>query len=649
MQNRLISKALLSNVRRLSRRNMSTKKSSPPKTDVSQSRVNPKVADQAAKSKSERVANTSSGSGAGIGVLAIGIVAGAGGFMYKLNTDAAFNSTLRKYKLGSVVDTFGKIIPLAQEKEKETTSTVETEQKASSIPVKELIATPTLATKAKDESNESAAQDGPNDITTTEKEGDEEIKSDGSNSSEETSSTSSSDKQQMTEIEARQESQEDAIAAAVASEESQKRANKSVQTTVDNNTQAAADVADSKPKVSEMDRLRTEVVDIERSVAARQSEVKRDTVAQLRVREAQLRGELENMLARDLSELNIEDLRRRVVQLVMELQERNKTEAAQLIAVLENAETKATEKSVKALRDQSETYKNLVRVSLREQEIKFQDDYAQRLDKYIADSTLRVEQVADELKASHKVDVEAKIKLARAEHEAEVAAVSSEVKAAASAQANSVQTSRVAKVEDLRLKLQALDKVFQVNAEYLSNSHQIHLVSTALLALTNALDDNGGTTSLSEVTASLRVAAQSDQVIVSALDSLPKAAMAGVPTVSELEERFALAREESRKALYTPDGSGVVGHALGSVAAGLTLAPSGDAAEGEGTEACLARAHHYIKAGNVRSALHEVGRMEGDAAGVMVDWVEAARMRLLVKQAVRMISAHVTTLVATLS
>ena len=40
-----------------------------------------------------------------------------------------------------------------------------------------------------------------------------------------------------------------------------------------------------------------------------------------------------------------------------------------------------------------------------------------------------------------------------------------------------------------------------------------------MLALTNALDDNGGTTSLSEVTASLRVAAQSDQVIVSALDS----------------------------------------------------------------------------------------------------------------------------------
>ena len=41
--------------------------------------------------------------------------------------------------------------------------------------------------------------------------------------------------------------------------------------------------------------------------------------------------------------------------------------------------------------------------------------------------------------------------------------------------------------------------------------------------------------------------------------------------------------------------------------------------------------------------------MEGDAAAVMVDWVESARMRLLVEQAVNMIGAHVTTLVATLS
>ena len=56
------------------------------------------------------------------------------------------------------------------------------------------------------------------------------------------------------------------------------------------------------------------------SDAEKQAEVRRSTVAQLQVQQAKLRGELDDMLARDLSELDAAALRRRVVQLVMELQ-----------------------------------------------------------------------------------------------------------------------------------------------------------------------------------------------------------------------------------------------------------------------------------------------------------------------------------------
>ena len=617
---------------------------------VSKTRINTKVADEVAKTKAARQQASSGGSLGGLAVLGVGLIGGGGYTAYKLNTDSGFATTLRQYGAGALVNGIGKIIPLAKEKNSvPPTAEIDVSAAASDVTAQS-VASNTASTTATGSSNEN--------VTSTQ----DDVSADGAaaemeKENAEASSASAplqktSEEQAADQTKTRQEEQENAIAAVVAAGTTQESADKSVQSTVDSNQQEAAAIANEKPKQSEMERLRDNVRDIERTVAEQQTEVRRDTVAQLRVREAQLRGELENMLARDLSELNIEDLRRRVVQLVMELQERNKTEAAQLIAVLENAERKASEKSVEALREQSRVHGDLLRVSLREQEVKLQDDYAQRLDEYIAESTLRIEQVADELKSAHKVNVETKLELARAEHEAEVGAASAEEKAAAYAHANAAQASRVATVEDLRLKLQALDKVFQVNAEYLSNSHQIHLVSTALLALYNSLSDSGGSrrrTSLSEATASLRVAARSDPVIISALESLPKAAMAGVPTLSELEERFALAREESRKALYTRNDSGVVGHAVGSLAAGLFLAPSGGGAQGEGVEACLARAHHYISRGNVRSALVEVGRIEGDAAAVMVDWVEAARLRLLVTQAVRMIGAHVTTLVATLS
>lgn len=329
-------------------------------------------------------------------------------------------------------------------------------------------------------------------------------------------------------------------------------------------------------------------------------------------------------------------------------------EAAKLVSVLEAAELRSSKKASAALRDQAEKYEELIQANLREQEARLRSAQGARFDEHVADSTRRLQEVADELQNAHRADLEAKLALSQAEHDAELAAVTAEQRAVAAADATAQQAQRVAAANDMRLRLQALDKVFQQNAEYLRNSHQIHVVCTALLALHSAMSQDGKSLetdagSLADATAALRVASQSDAVICAALDSLPKSALARVASLSELETRFSVAREESRKALYTPNNSGVVGHALGSVAAGLTVMPSGLVDESQGTEAYLARAHHYVSRGDIRSALNEVAKLEGDAAAIMVDWVEAARSRLLVEQAMRMIGAHVTTLAATLT
>jgi hypothetical protein len=653
---RQLTKLRLSNALR-SRRRMSTNNNKHKKNknelaaaSVTKSKTNPKVADAAAATKELRTNASGGGGGAGVGVLlAGGVLGGTGYTAYKLKSDASFAATLNNWGLGNVVDGFGKLIPLAKEEQgnardaKDHRVTTTTPVDDASLEKKP----PPMVSTASTDATTSESMEGVGNTSTEENDAVKETKE----------AEEIQQKLTQTPEEARTDAQENAVAAVVASNKVQEQAEEDVQQTLNDAQADAVAVDEMKASPSEKERLREEVLSIERSVSEQQGEVRRDTVAQLRVREAQLRGTLEDMLARDLSEANVEELRRRVVSLVMELQERNQSEAAQLIAVLENAEQKASKKSVEALRKQSETYDELVRVSLREQEVQLQDDYAKRLDEYITESTLRIQHVSDDLNKAHAQDLDTKLALSRAEQDAEIAAITSEEHAASYARANAMQAARVATVEDLRLKLQALDKVFQINAEYLSNSHQIHLVSTALLALYNSLSANGGTnrrrTSLSEAVASLRVAARADPVIVSALESLPKAAMAGVSTLSELEIRFTNAREESRKALYTPEGTGVVGHALGSVAAGLTVAPTFKDVEGgeggDGTEACLARAHHYISSGNVRSALQEVKRIDGDAAAVMVDWVDAAETRLLVEQAVQMIGAHVTTLVATLS
>lgn len=165
---------------------------------------------------------------------------------------------------------------------------------------------------------------------------------------------------------------------------------------------------------------------------------------------------------------------------------------------------------------------------------------------------------------------------------------------------------------------------------------------------TNTVGSSPLNTLVSHAAATLQVAAQADFVILTTINSLPKVVHGGVQTKSELGAAFTLAKSESRKAFYTPVDSGVVGHALGSLAAGLTVAPSGRAS-GSSSEDYLARADYYVSQGDLRGALKELCKLEGSIAAGMADWMEAARARLLVEQAARLIGAHATTLSAIVS
>ena len=84
------------------------------------------------------------------------------------------------------------------------------------------------------------------------------------------------------------------------------------------------------------------------------------------------------------------------------------------------------------------------------------------------------------------------------------------------------------------------------------------------------------------------------------------------------------------------------------MAANITVAKHG-LVEGEGTEALLARASFHLENGALDKAIDSVRRIEGDTAEACVDWLKMAQRRLIVESAIKLISAHVTTLAATLS
>ena len=71
---------------------------------------------------------------------------------------------------------------------------------------------------------------------------------------------------------------------------------------------------------------------------------------------------------------------------------------------------------------------------------------------------------------------------------------------------------------------------------------------------------------------------------------------------------------------------------------------------GDSSEARVARASHYIHAGNLRSAVEELEAVSDPAtAAVISDWLHDAKARLLLTQALETVRSHVSTLSASLS
>ena len=103
--------------------------------------------------------------------------------------------------------------------------------------------------------------------------------------------------------------------------------------------------------------------------------------------------------------------------------------------MLESAETRASRKASESLRDQAKKYEELIQANLREQDAKLRSAHALRFEEHVAESSQRLQQVADELQAAHRADLESKLALIATEHEAELAAVTAEQRAAATTQA----------------------------------------------------------------------------------------------------------------------------------------------------------------------------------------------------------------------
>jgi hypothetical protein len=207
-------------------------------------------------------------------------------------------------------------------------------------------------------------------------------------------------------------------------------------------------------------------------------------------------------------------------------------------------------------------------------------------------------------------------------------------------------------VEETASRVAAFNNVLDQNEGVMKRTLATHTISGALLALEMALGEassDSGHSIKAVATRSavhaLRTMCEDDRLIVSVLDSLPaRVVQAGAPSLSELQVRFHVMRNEVRKAALAPEHAPqMVGQVIGTVMASIASAPKGYV-RGEGVEERLARAAFELERGRLKQAVRELEGVEGYTAVLMGDWKQLAEDRLLVEQSLQSLKARAVVL-----
>ncbi|KAJ1307301.1 hypothetical protein OPQ81_001411 [Rhizoctonia solani] len=205
---------------------------------------------------------------------------------------------------------------------------------------------------------------------------------------------------------------------------------------------------------------------------------------------------------------------------------------------------------------------------------------------------------------------------------------------------------RLAKLDSLSTSLKKLERTTADNATYLDQNIRIHGLLSALRAtVRQALESNERRGFRDELRVLRNVTAELEGGEV--LDGLLKSQVPdeGVEPRADLTEWFTTSVAPAvRKAALVPDTSaGVLSHLASSIFASLRPAPSPSlASNGNDVLSRLARAEYYLGVKDLDSATREVNQLEGWPKRLVKDWLDAARKRLEVEQALDVVQTGAT-------
>lgn len=230
------------------------------------------------------------------------------------------------------------------------------------------------------------------------------------------------------------------------------------------------------------------------------------------------------------------------------------------------------------------------------------------------------------------------------------------------AQVDSERGGRLSKLDELESGLKELEKVTLDNSAVLDENVRVHTLWSALRAAQSAIDAGARESIAAQLSAlsslapsssslpsssSSSVVSSSDSTIPAVLSPLTasKAASEGVESLPDLTYWFTqrvAPRIRSVALVPTSADAGVLAHVASAVLSPLLFRKTGADVEGDDVASVLARAEARLARADLDGAAREVNQLKGWPAVLAADWLDQARKRLEVQQALDVVSTEAT-------
>ncbi|KAK0204937.1 mitochondrial inner membrane protein Mitofilin [Desarmillaria ectypa] len=206
---------------------------------------------------------------------------------------------------------------------------------------------------------------------------------------------------------------------------------------------------------------------------------------------------------------------------------------------------------------------------------------------------------------------------------------------------------RLAKLDELSTQLKRLERIALDNSVYLDENIRIHALWTAVRALSSSALSSPVRQPFREELRMLRhiATAREDPVTSAALDALESTEVpdVGVEPFADLASWFttSVAPKVSNVALVPDQDAGLLSHLASHLLSSFRFKRHG-LISGDDVLSVLARAEYYLNEKDLDSATRELNQLKGTAQVLLSDWLEAARRRLEVQQALEVVQTQAT-------